>query len=103
MDTSDTLTTVVDNTPHHSLPDAPQGDVIVSAPQPPHWPRFTGNAPLQVQVLAAFRYARVMNAINSFSEGMDIQLRIMNRDRWTVGLHRELVCLSDMSLGTGSI
>ena len=101
MSSSDVLTTVVNDTPHHNSTDVPhnQSDVT-TPPQPFRWPRFIGTAPMQVQVLAAFRYARVMNAINSFPDGMNIQLRIMNRDRWTVGLHRELVCLSCMILGT---
>ena len=101
MDGSDTLTTVVSDTPHYSPADAPQGNVIVPTSQTPLRLRFTGNAPLQAQVLAAFRYTRVKNAINSFAEGMDIQLRIMNRNRWTGGLHRELVCLSNIPLDTG--
>ena len=59
-------------------------------PQPP---RFTGSSPMQAKALAVWRYIRIIKAINAFEDGEDIQLRVISRVRWSVGIHREMVCV----------
>ena len=56
-------------------------------------PLFTGNAPMGAQAVALYRYCRVMVAIMAYEDPIDIQARINERMRWTVGMHRELVRL----------
>ena len=54
-------------------------------------PLFAGNAPMGTRAVALFRYCRVMSAIGAYTDSADVEVRINNRMRWTVGMHRELV------------
>ena len=55
-------------------------------------PLFAGNAPMGTRAVALFRYCRVMSAIGAYTDSADVEVRINNRMRWTVGMHCELVC-----------
>ena len=65
-------------------------DASSSTPKPP---RFTGSAPMQARALAVWRYIQIIKAINAFEDGVDIQRRVIGRVRWSVGIHREMVCV----------
>ena len=68
-------------------------DRDASSPTPKPPPRFTGSAPMQARALVVWRYRRIMKAINAFEDGVDIQRRVIGRVRWSVGIHREMVCV----------
>ena len=72
---------------------SPPIDRDVSSPTPKPPPRFTGNAPTQAQAVALWRYIRIMKAINAFEDGSCLKLRVISRVRWSVGIHREMVCI----------
>ena len=55
-------------------------------------PMFTGRSPKAAKVLVLWRYWRVRAAIASFCGAGSRTLVAHNRVRWTVGMHRELVC-----------
>ena len=74
-------------------PSAPQ--VLESpppSPPPDDAPAFTGNAPTAAKALALYRYGRVLTAIAAYTDPVDINIKTKTRMRWTVGMHRELVC-----------
>ena len=73
----------------------PQLQLIADASSSPdEGPLFTGNSPMGAQAVALYRYCRVMVAITAYEDPIDIQARINERMRWTVGMHRELVRLT---------
>lgn len=75
---------------------APQLQIALESPPPSpppaDAPLFTGNAPQAAKALALFRYGRVVTAMAAYKDPVDINIKIMQRMRWTVGMHRELVC-----------
>ena len=77
-----------------SHPTTPRLQLITDTSSgPDEEPLFTGNAPIGAEAVALFRYCRTMVAIAAYEDPVDIQARINERMRWTVGMHRELVRL----------
>ena len=68
------------------------------SPPPDDAPAFTGNAPTAAKALALYRYGRVLTAIAAHTDPVDINIKTKTRMRWTVGLHRELVCFPHILL-----